>query len=117
MQGRGAGRRDGGFGDEAVWLQNNRSNPQIPLVLKTASSDGKQSGSFRFGGLKVVTGAPPPLTARARTQPGNAVSKPSLKLSLPKKAQVKCCEYFNVLLQGLLSQESYSCIQAGRQHW
>lgn len=59
MQGRGAGRRDGGFGDEAVWLQNNRSNPQIPLVLKTASSDGKQSGSFRFGGLKVVTGAPP----------------------------------------------------------
>lgn len=59
MQGSGAGRRDGGFGDEAVWLQNNRSNPQIPLVLKTASSDGKQSGSFRFGGLKVVTGAPP----------------------------------------------------------
>lgn len=30
---------------------------------------------------------------------------------------MKCCEYFNMFLQGLFSQQSNSCIQAGEQRW
>lgn len=53
--------------------------------------------------------------AHANMQPGNVVSKPSPKLSLPKKAQVKCCECFSTFLQGLFLQQSYSSFQAGEQ--
>lgn len=61
---------------------------------------GSEAAHFVWGDLKVFYWSPP-LMARANIQPGNVASKPSPKLSLPKKAQVKCCECFSMFPQGL----------------
>lgn len=113
MQGHGTGLGDHRLGDKAVRLQNDRTNPQIlPNLKKTYPLMGSEAAHFVWGDLKVFYWSPL-LMDHANMQPGNVASKPSLKLSLPKKAQVKCCECFSIFLQGLFLQQSYSCFQAG----